>query len=157
MDLQGGQGEKGADRTILASVANFHHAWTIITFPITTSDNPTVSEAMQATPPEVQLWEEAINAALENLRSKETRKAVGKTAKSTRKSPTKNASLTHVVLRIKRDENGVTVHFRARVVAGGIFQVSGRDFSALYAPVVDFTLVCLTLVIALHVGGMSGS
>ena len=43
-----------------------------ITTPITTSDEPTVREAILATPPEIELWTEAMREELQNLEEKDT-------------------------------------------------------------------------------------
>eukprot|EP00171_Calliarthron_tuberculosum_P001098 IDg1098t1 len=52
---------------------------------------------------------------------------------------------SHIILRIKRDEKGHPTRFKARVVAGGNYQVRGKDFESVYAPVVDFTAVLTVL------------
>ncbi len=57
---------------------------------------------------------------------------------------------THVILKIKRDEQGRPIRFKARIVAGGHMQIHGKDFDAVYAPVVDFTNDLLVLAVALQ-------
>lgn len=59
---------------------------------------------------------------------------------------------SHVVLKIKRDRNGNPSRFKARVVAGGNFQVPGMDLNAVYAPVVDLTVVLTSLSLAIQYG-----
>ena len=47
------------------------------------------------------------------------------------------------MLRIKRNSDGNPTRFKARVVAGSNHQIRDRDFDAVYALVVDFSLVLL--------------
>lgn len=49
-----------------------HSLHSVISVPITTSDTPTVREAMRATYPEVLLWRQAIKDEFETLESKGT-------------------------------------------------------------------------------------
>lgn len=86
---------------------------------LTTSDDPTLREAMSATPEERNLWQSAIDADFASLESKQTWK--------TDDSPGSQPLPTHVVLKIKRQSNGSIDRFKARVVAGGNFQTYGED------------------------------
>ena len=118
----------------------------VIKFPITTTDMPTVKEAMSATPPERELWIQAIVDELNSLESKGT---WSKVSKEIAKKEAKSKVLpTHVVLKVKRDENGLATRFKARIVAGGHLQVIGKDVEGVYAPVVDYSIALLTLAIA---------
>lgn len=120
---------------------------TAIPFPITTLDQPSVSEAMKASPSEVSLWKEAINDEFKNLLEKETWKPVHPVDYRTVKPLP-----THVVLKIKRDNLGNPAQFKARVVAGGNLQIQGQDFDTVFSPVADFTLVLFTLCLCLSKG-----
>lgn len=55
----------------------------------------------------------------------------------------------HVVLRVKRNLGGSLEQLKARIAAGGNFQVYGEKYMAFYGPVVSFTSVRLFLHIAL--------
>eukprot|EP00171_Calliarthron_tuberculosum_P021766 IDg21766t1 len=110
---------------------------------------------MNSTKLEINLWNEAIKDELSNLHEKgtwevagsyESRGNIGQSSEGNRVLP------SHVVLKVKRNEEGQPVRFKARIVAGGNFQVQGKDFNSIYAPVVDFTLVLLALCIAEHRG-----
>lgn len=57
---------------------------------------------------------------------------------------------THVVLKVKRNSDGSVERFKARVVAGGNFQVYGENFVETYAPVVSFTAVRIFLYLAVR-------
>ena len=48
-----------------------------------------------------------------------------------------------------RNESGLSIRFKERVVAGGNLQIPGRDFDALYAPVFSFPTVFLLQILAL--------
>lgn len=107
---------------------------------------PTVKEAMSATPPERKLWLQAMSDVLNSLNNKGTWKKV---SRDTAKQDGKPRVLpTHVVLKMKRDENGIAKRFKARVVSGGSLQVIGKDCDVLYAPVVDYSIALLTIAIA---------
>lgn len=134
-------------------------ACSVISFLITTSDEPSVNEAMNATFQEAKLWKEAIEAELSTLSQKETWKPVGKIPQMKGRYGLKADPITHVdilpsfvKLKIKRDEEGYPVKFKARVVAGENFQIFGKDFDSVYAPVIDFSIVLLMLCIAISLG-----
>ena len=126
-----------------------------INFPITTSDSPSMREAMNATKDEVELWRRAIDAELLTLEKKSAWVKIGSTRNPTTRFRTRGPKgeiilPTHVVLKIKRDEMGNPEKFKARVVAGGNFQIQGKDYDSVYAPVVDFTMVLTVLCIIVH-------
>ena len=45
------------------------------------------------------------------------------------------------VFRMKKDANGVVVHFKVRLVAKGCLQVEGVDFGKIFAPVAKFNII----------------
>ena len=113
----------------------------VISFPITTSDTPTVKEAMNASPPEVAMWRNAITKELTKLAKKGTWEELGKISRKGRKRIGPNGERlipTHVILKIKRNPDSHPVRFKARVVAGGNLQIKNLDYDGVYAPVVDF-------------------
>ena len=129
----------------------------VISFPITKSDEPSVREAMSATRDEVELWKRPIDTELQTLQNKGAWTKAGHTKSPTTRFKTRGPKgemivPTHVVLNIKRDEEGNPVQFKARVVAGGNFQVQGVDYDSVYTPVVDFTMVLIILCIIVHYG-----
>ena len=124
----------------------------IITIPITTTDEPSMDEAMSATPSEVQLWLKAIEKELSDLKNMGTWKPIGPLWKL--KSLNKKALPTHIILKIKRNEYGLPMKFKARLVAGGNLQVMGRDVDNVYAPVVDYSIILLILAISHQLGWM---
>lgn len=107
---------------------------------VTTSDEPPLKEAMKATTEEVMKWPAAIDEAFNSVDAKETWEL--SSASESTKLP------THVVLKIKQNADGSNDHFKARVVAGGNFEVYEKDYMETYAPVVLFTLVRVFLYIA---------
>lgn len=54
---------------------------------------------------------------------------------------------SHLVLKIKRNKHGQAKKFKARVVAGGNRQKYMEDYEKIYAPVVDFAICLLVLLI----------
>ena len=100
---------------------------------LTTGDEPTLREAMSATPEERDLWESAIDDEFESLESKNT--WVPDDNPGTQPLP------TFPILRVKRKSDGSVDRFKARVVAGGNFQTYGENYKETYAPVVSFSLV----------------
>lgn len=111
---------------------------------ITTSDTPTVEEAMNSTEQEIAFWKAAIETVFENLASRGTWSPEKAPTRSTNKPLT-----THVILKIKRDQKGNVSRFTARVVAGTNLQREGINFDSVNAPVVDFTLTLLTALVCL--------
>lgn len=125
----------------------------IFDVPITTSDEPTVKEAMNATKSEVDLWRKAISVELQTLSDNRTWKEIDNVEHKKGRMKNHNGHtilLSHVVLRLKRNEKGNAETFKARVVAGGHLQVKGMDYDAVYAPVINFSLVLSTLAIAVQ-------
>ena len=122
------------------------HADSLVGISITTSDDPSVKEAMSSSAPEKKEWEKAIQEELDSLEEKGTWQVVSKSA-AKGKSGGKILP-THVVLRIKRDSDGNPSRFKARIVAGGNLQTIGRDVDSVYAPVVDYTVTLLTLALS---------
>ena len=45
----------------------------------------------------------------------------------------KKALSKHIIVKIKKNEYGLTMKFKARLVAGGNLQVIGRDLDNVYA------------------------
>jgi len=78
---------------------------------ITTSDEPTLREALNSTPDERNMWQSAVDEELASLESKNTW--------SPDDSPHAQPLPTHVVLKVKRKSDGGVERFKARVVAGG--------------------------------------
>lgn len=78
---------------------------------ITTSDEPTLSEAMKATPEGRDLWIAAIEGQFKSLEEKETWVHDDE--------PKSQPLPTHVVLKIKRNSDGSAERFKARVVVPG--------------------------------------
>ncbi len=111
---------------------------------------------MAATPAERELWLKAIEDELRSLEEKLTWREAGirpKRRGCVSKGPNGESILpTHVILKIKRDEQGLPIRFKARIVAGGRMQIHRKDFDAVYAPVVDFTNVLPVLAVALQLG-----
>ena len=104
---------------------------------ITTSDEPTLREALHSTPVERDLWLQAIE---------EETKALNHMGTWEPADHAEHAPLpTHVVLKVKRNADGTIERFKSRIVAGGNHQVYGYDYMETYAPVVDFSVVRLFL------------
>jgi hypothetical protein len=110
------------------------------TFDVTTSDEPTLREAMKASPQEQALWLQAIEEEFDALDCKGTWVPDLKSHKQ--------ALPTHVILKVKRNADGSVERFKARIVAGGNHQQFGQDYFETYAPVVDFAIVRVFLYIA---------
>ena len=88
-----------------------------------------------------------------SLKKKKTWIEVGKCSrKGNRKVGPRGERLlpTHVILKIKRNEHGQAVRFKARIVAGGNHQVQGKDVHGVYAPVIDYCDVLLIQSIAVQ-------
>lgn len=98
-------------------------------------------EALSATLEEKNAWKAAINAAFEALDSKETWKRDD--------NPESSPLPTHAILKVERQADGTVERFKARIVAGGNFQVYGENYKETYAPVVSFSLVRIFLYLAL--------
>ena len=125
-----------------ASVVKYF-ANNVIAVPITTSDSPSMKEALEKSSlAERELWIDAINSEFEDLKKSKTWIRVNrKNLKDKKPLP------THIVLKIKRDKDGEPIRFKARIVVGGNFQLKGIDFDDVYAPVVEFSIVRLCLIV----------
>lgn len=108
---------------------------------VTTSDDPTLKEALSATVDEQGLWNLAIDDEFCSLDGKETWIEDD--------CPKSHPLPTHVILKVKRLANGQVDRFKARVVAGGNYQVYGENYMETHAPVVAFSVVRVFLYIAL--------
>jgi Reverse transcriptase (RNA-dependent DNA polymerase) len=108
---------------------------------ITTSDEPTLREAMNACPHEQGLWLQAIQDEFDALDTKGT--WVSDNNSRTYALP------THVVLKVKLDSERMVERWKALIVAGGNHQQYGKDYFETYAPVVDFAIVRVLLHIAM--------
>jgi Reverse transcriptase (RNA-dependent DNA polymerase) len=113
---------------------------TSTTFYVTTSDEPTLREAMKVSPQEQGLWPQAIEEEFDALDCKGTWVPDLK--------PHKQALPTHVILKVKRNADVSVERYKARIVAGGNHQQFGQDYFETYAPVVDFSIVRVFLCIA---------
>lgn len=122
-----------------------HYANTVISVPITTSDDPTVRKAMSSTAQERDLWLKAIQDEFNGLEERGTWKVAGSLRQNFKNA---NVLPSHIILRIKRNESGHPIRFKARIVVGGNHQVKGRDFDSVYSPVVSFTTVLIVLAMA---------
>lgn len=122
-----------------------HYANTVISVPLTTSDSPTMRQAMSSTSQERNLWLSAIQDEFNGLENRCTWKVAGNLRQNHKNE---NILPSHIILRIKRNENGHPIRFKARIVVGGNYQVKGRDFDTVYSPVVSFTTVLIILALA---------
>lgn len=93
-------------------------------FDVTTSDDPSLSEAINASREEKEIW---INAIEDEFRSLEENKTWVED-----NSPLSQPLPTHVVLKIKRQKDGNVDRFKARTVAGGNYQVYGENYLKIY-------------------------
>jgi hypothetical protein len=57
---------------------------------------------------------------------------------------------TNWILKNKKDEHGIVLRNKARLVAQGFSQVEGIDFGETYAPVVRLESICIILSYATH-------
>ena len=88
----------------------------------------------------------AINEELNNL-AKETWKELPHGKHSVPNG--RNVLSTHLVPKIKRDEEGRPTRFNARVVAGGHRQIKRKDYDNVYAPVLSFNIFRLMVILAI--------
>jgi hypothetical protein len=102
---------------------------------ITTSDSPTLREALSSTPIEQQLWKQSIAEEMESLQAKGTWVDVA--------VATCPPLPTHPDLQIKRTVNGEFERCKTRIVAGGDHQEYGVNYTDTYAPVIEWTIVRL--------------
>lgn len=115
---------------------------------VTTSDDPTLKEAMGANSEEREAWLNAIDEEFQSIEDNDTWESVD--------APKGVPLPTHVVLNVKRDANGEVDRFKARIVAGGNRQTYGVDYLDTYAPVVDFSIVRMFLYLVLSLGFFVG-
>lgn len=97
---------------------------------ITTGDDPTLSEAMNASPDEREAWLNEIDEEFKSIDDNDSWEPSDE--------PDGMPLPTHPVLHIKRTAEGDLERFKARIVAGGNHQVYGQDYFETYAPVADF-------------------
>ena len=108
---------------------------------ITTSDEPTLTEVLNSTPDEKELWIRAIDEEFSSIEENDTWEQDD--------VPKKPPLPSHLRFNIKRNSNGCIERFKCRLVAGGDRQVYGEDFKESHAPVVNFIAVRLFLYIVL--------
>ena len=111
---------------------------------VTTADDPTLGEALKATLEEREAWMNAIDDEFRSIENNHTWVQDD--------LPDAGPLPTHVVLNVKRDSAGKVDRFKARMVAGGNYQVYGENYSETYAPVVDFSVVRLFLYMVVSLG-----
>ena len=87
-------------------------------------------------------WIEAISAELESLHKADTWEMMDR-PRDTKVLP------SQFVLKVKRDAHGRVDKYKARSVALGNLQRPNLDYIETYAPVVDFTVVRIVIVVAL--------
>ena len=104
------------------------------------NDTPTLKEALQRD--DRDLWVQAISEELEALHKAKTWELVDR-PKNVKVLP------SQFILRIKRNSRGEIDRYKARLVALGNLQRPHIDFEETYAPVVDFTVVRVVLVLVL--------
>lgn len=111
---------------------------------ITISDEPTLSQTLNASPEERDLWKGAIDDEMKSADANNTW--------APDRSPESQPLPTHAILKIKRNADGNGERFKARVVAAGNHQVYCENYKETYAPVVSFTVVQLFLYLTLCLG-----
>lgn len=100
---------------------------------VSTSDDPTLKEAMSSTSEERNLWIAAIEEEFKSLKENNTWVLDP--------NPKAQPLPTHVRLKIKRESDGAVERFKARLVVGGNIQIFGVNYLETYAPVVSFVIV----------------
>ena len=99
---------------------------------ITTSDEPSLSAAMSS--PEAFFRKQAIREEFTNIVDSGTYKECS--------PPLNRAQPSGMILKLKRDEHGRPLRFKARLVArGNLQEVEGLSSTAHYSPVACFDLV----------------
>lgn len=101
--------------------------------------DPTIEEAKSS--PEWPRWREAIQLELDSLKANETWDLVERPMGT-------NVVSSKWVLRVKRDEEGMPVEYKARLVARGFSQVHGVDYYETFAPVVRLSSLRVVLALA---------
>ncbi len=103
-------------------------------------DSPTLRTALRSS--EKEQWREAINEELESLQQAGTWELTY-APRGVKVFPSK------FVLRVKRTSSGAVERYKARLVLLGNLQRPNIDFFETYAPVVDFNVVRVILILAL--------
>lgn len=118
-----------------------------LNLPITTGDEPLITDISRSTPAEKRMWKAAIREELESLHNS------GAWTPMNCQIPNGSKPLpTHMVFKIKRNNHGAPIRFKARLVAGGHRQVAGRDYDNVYTPVVGFNLFRLMMILSIKFG-----
>lgn len=125
---------------------NSRHKANIIGILVTTADDPSVQDALCATPAEVKLWKEAMDDELLTINDQRTWIEV-KHCKGVIKPLS-----SQIVLKKKRNKHDQAKKFKAMVVAGGNELIYQLDYEKIYAPVADFIVCILILIIAFVLG-----
>ena len=116
---------------------------------LSTSDQPTIKESLEnSSEIERKLWIEAIQEELNNLKNAKTWKKIPRKLRRRILRKIKKPIPTHLILKVKRNSNGQSYRFKARIVAGGNLQIKEEDFDVVYYPVIDFILVRVFLILA---------
>ena len=113
---------------------DFYHANVCVT----TSDTPTLSEALNSTPTEREMWLQAIQDEHDSLVENGTWTTPAFLPKGKKPLP------SFIILQVKRDSEGKVERFKARIVAGGHMQ-HNHDFDKQHTPVMDFNTLLLFL------------
>ena len=116
------------------------YAMTAIPDVVTTSDEPSVAEALRSA--EKENWIVAMEEELVALVKNKTWTVGERPPISAKILP------SMVILKLKRDENGKPARFKGRVVALGNHQTGFDVLSDLYAPVICIELVRTLLIVA---------
>lgn len=105
--------------------------------------SPTAKEALSG--PQAPQWREAIRNEIEGLHAMNTFEVV---------DIPKDARLvdSKLVLKIKTDQQGIPVKYKARLVARGFTQRKGIDFHETFAPVAPYTAIRAVLALSLYHG-----
>ena len=125
----------GLARTRKPTSSLWRGAFAALEVDITTSDSPTLREALSATPTEHDLWIQSIEDEFKSLEDKGTWRLVENGC------DVGSALPTHTVHNVKRLAGGIFERCKTRVVAGGNHQTFGVDYFETHAPVVDFATV----------------
>jgi Reverse transcriptase (RNA-dependent DNA polymerase) len=104
---------------------------------ITNSESARLREALSSAPIEQELWQRSIAEEMESLQAQGTWVDVD--------MATCPPIPTHPVLQIKRTVNGEFERCTTRIVAGGDHQEYGVNYTDTYAPVIEWTVVRLSL------------
>lgn len=128
----------------LRSIPRVHYSARAIPDFITTSDEPSMGEAMVS--PERKKWLAAIKEEFSTLLSNGTWKSPSNIPPGTRVLP------SGIILRLKRDSAGLPARFKGRVVVRGNLQAESDDYLEHYAPVACIELVRTVFAVAAALG-----